>query len=375
MLGQRRAAGGTSYGGPVRSRHTRRITTVLGLVPLTTLITIAIALVWLRGGTPAILDETGRRSRRAIAKLEWLELGGVRQAVLLRGADTTKPVVLFLHGGPGMPAMYLAHAFQRPLEHDFVMVQWDRRGAGKSYAARLPAESLTVRRTLADLYDLTELLRVRFHQDRIYLVAHSWGTYLGLVALTEHPEWYRGDVGMGQVAADTVSARAMQRRLVLDEARRRGKAALAPRLVGPAGRVTEDDLFAVGGELRNATSLWPLLRTGLFAPEYTLFDALNVRKGAQLLSRTFARAPGPPLPVAGTSLSVPAYLFLGRYDYVTPSAVASAYFDSLIPPLKGVVWFEQSAQFPFFEEPERFHLELRRFDSMVSRHWTSKPDS
>jgi pimeloyl-ACP methyl ester carboxylesterase len=299
-------------------------------------------------------------------------LGGARQAVLMRGADSTRHVVLFRHGGPGMPSMYLAHAFQRPLEHDFVMVQWDRRGAGKSYGARFPAESLTVDRTLADLYELTGWLRRRFHRRRIDLVAHSWGTYLGLVAIHRHPEWYRVYVGIGQLVPDTAGARAARRRLVLAAARRRGDTGLVSRLVSPDARVTESDLFQVGGELRDATSFWPLLRTGLVAPEYTLFDALNVRRGARLLDEAFARAPGPPLPMAGSDLSVPVFLFLGRYDYNTPSALAARYLDSLGAPLKDVVWFERSAHFPFFEEPERFRRELLRVDSLATRYWSDQ---
>lgn len=340
---------------------------VLGLLGL--LLSVVVVFVVLRGGTPALRDDAGRVLPRAIAKLEWPALGGVRQAVLLRGADTAKPVVLFLHGGPGMPTMYLAHAFQRPLENDFVMAQWDRRGAGKSYGARVPSESLTVQRTLADLYELTLWLRTRFHQDRIYLVAHSWGTYLGLVAVTEHPEWYRAYIGMGQLVPDTAAAHAAQRTFVLEEARRRGDTALVARLASPGATVGENELFAVGGEIRSATGFWPLLRTGLMAPEYTLFDAWNVRRGAQLLSATFAALPGPALPIAGSTVSVPVFLFLGRYDYNTPSALAASYVDSLVAPLKGVVWFERSAHFPFFEEPERFGLELRRVDSLVAHYW------
>jgi pimeloyl-ACP methyl ester carboxylesterase len=330
---------------------------------------VAVVFVSLRGHTPAIRDDRDRRVASAIAVLEWPTLGGARQAVLVRGADTTRPVVLFLHGGPGMPAMYLAHAFQRSLENDFVMVQWDRRGAGKSYGARVPAESLTVRRTLADLYELTHRLRERFHQDRIYLVAHSWGTYLGLLAVSDHPEWYRAYIGMGQLVPDTATARRIQRGLVVDEARRRGDTALVTRLGTPGAAVTEADLFAVGGELRNATSFLPLLWTGLRAPEYTLFDAWNVQRGAQLVSATFARSPAPALPPGGSAVPIPLFLFLGRYDYNAPSVLAVRYLDSLKAPLKRVVWFEESAHFPFFEEPERFRKELLRVDSLVSQYW------
>ncbi len=87
-------------------------------------------------------------------------------------------MLLFLHGGPGMPAMYLAHKFQSDLERDFVVVHWDRRGAGKSFDARLQTPTFSVRQTLNDTYELTEALRLRVRQPRIYLVGHSWGSYL-----------------------------------------------------------------------------------------------------------------------------------------------------------------------------------------------------
>jgi hypothetical protein len=62
------------------------------------------------GRTPAIHEPN------SIASLERIRLGGVDQYILIRGNDSSLPVVLFLHGGPGMPAMYLAHFFQRELE-------------------------------------------------------------------------------------------------------------------------------------------------------------------------------------------------------------------------------------------------------------------
>ena len=127
---------------------------------------------WLVNGcgadTPAIRpSQDSRETAGSVAELSAIRLGGVEQFVLVRGADTTSPVLLFLHGGPGMPTMYLAHEFQRELERRFVVVQWDRRGAGKSYAARFPVESLTVRRALTDLFELTGILRKRFHRGQV----------------------------------------------------------------------------------------------------------------------------------------------------------------------------------------------------------------
>jgi pimeloyl-ACP methyl ester carboxylesterase len=94
--------------------------------------------------------------------------------------------------------MYLAHAFQRPLEKEFVVVQWDRRGAGKSDQEDI-SNFLNSEQLVADTIELTSLLRARFHQEKIYLVGHSWGTYLGMLVIARHPEFYRAYVGIGQL--------------------------------------------------------------------------------------------------------------------------------------------------------------------------------
>ena len=125
--------------------------------------------LWFTPGRTPTINEPN-----SIASLERIRIGGVDQYVLIRGNDSSLPVLLFLHGGPGMPAMYLAHAFQRELEKEFVVVQWDRRAAGKSYSEDI-SSTLTTEQLVADTVELTNVLRARFHQDKIYLIGHSWG--------------------------------------------------------------------------------------------------------------------------------------------------------------------------------------------------------
>src|ERR1700674_3517545 len=95
------------------------------------------------GRTPAI------HGPNSIASLERIRIGDVEQYILIRGNDSSLPVLLFLHGGPGMPSMYLANAFQRELEEEFVVVQWDRRAAGKSYREDI-SSTLTTEQLVAD---------------------------------------------------------------------------------------------------------------------------------------------------------------------------------------------------------------------------------
>jgi len=305
-----------------------------------------IVFVALRSNTPSIAGDN------SVAMLETPRLGGVYQWVLTRGHDTSKPVVLFLHGGPGMPAMYLAHDFQRDMERDFVMVHWDRRGAGKSFKS---GGALSVSQTIADTVELAELLRERYAKDRIYLVGHSWGSYLGLLVARERPDLFHAFIGTGQMAGSKEEVRNVRRSF-----------AEAVEGVAPEHDLTEDDLFRLGGELRGETSFWPILSTGLRAPEYTFFDALNVGKGASQVARSM-RYDVDVLPHDGevTSVDVPVFFLLGRNDYNTPSILAAEYLKRLESPMKAELWFEESAHFPFWEEPVEFHDALLWIDETV----------
>lgn len=314
-----------------------------------------------RGRTP------GLPGTHAIAVLEEIELGGDPQWILVRGRDARAPVLLFLHGGPGMPAMYLAHDFQRPLEEDFVVVHWDRLGAGKSYEAGLDDDRFTLRRTLDDTHQLAEHLGRRFGRKRIYLLGHSWGSYLGMVAAAERPELYAAFIGTGQMAGSDGEVSAWRRGWALREARRANEESIIAKLENGAV-VTEDMIFRLGGELFRRTSYWPILLTGLAAPEYTLRDVVNVKKGVDRVNPAMT---GDELPLNERvpHLPLPTFFLLGRYDANTPAPLAEAYLERLQAPLKRIVWFRHSAHFPFWEQPARFHEAMLEVEAATEAFW------
>ena len=304
------------------------------------------------GRTPAI------HRPNSIASLEHIRIGDVDQYILIRGNDSSLPVLLFLHGGPGMPAMYLAHAFQHDLENEFVVVQWDRRGAGKSYREDI-SNTLTTEQLVADTIELTNVLRARFHQDKIYLVGHSWGTYLGMLVIARHPELYHAYVGIGQLARSSPIA-GIQDEYIRQSATRLGDQDAIKQLQEKGASVRETLLFKFGGEIHNARSFMPLLLTGLAAPEYSLRDARNIPKGVSLYSRHFVyNSISAELMDAITQVEIPVYFFTGRYDYTDPSTLTEQYFARINAPVKHIVWFEESAHFPFYEEPAAFARQMR----------------
>ena len=353
-----------------RSASGRRLIRLVALLAVFTSIMLAY-LGFRPGRTPPLRDADGNTIPGSVARLEEIELGGSSQWILIRGADRANPVLLFLHGGPGMPAMYLAHDFQRQMERDFTIVHWDRRGAGKSFSAGADPSTLTVRRTRDEAIELTEWLRREFGQERIYLLGHSWGSYLGMLLVEHRPDLFAAFVGTGQMAADVERVRAVQRNGVRRLAEAEGDDATVARLA--AGEPpTESDLFRYGVELRGARSMWPIIRTGLGASEYNLIDAFNLGRGASRVSNLMEHdVISGPLDREVLSLQVPVYFLLGRHDLNTPSTLAARYLDDLDAPLKKLVWMEDSAHFPFWTQADAFHRELRLIHQQAESFWST----
>jgi len=336
----------------------RRIIKILAYVLLVFMVIFGGFLVITRPHTPSIKDDRGRIIPGSIALLEKIELGGLEQWINIRGKDRTSPVALFLHGGPGMPMMYLAHKFQRPLEEHFVCVQWDQRGAGKSYSKKVPVESLTVEQILADAAELTNYLREKFDKEKIYLVGHSWGTYIGMILVQRFPKLYEAFVSMGQVVDDT-RGREIADSFILEKAHKTGNQQALDEMAENPDGFREKWLFAFGGELYGETSYTPFIMAGLKSPEYGLFDIQKVAKGSSFSSQHMTYNA-----IKGTifenvhSVDVPVYFFTGRHDYTTPFALIELFFEKLKAPRKRLIWFDNSAHFPFYEEPERFSQQM-----------------
>ena len=136
---------------------------------------------------------------QGIDSLESVRLGGVDQWIQIRGHDRSKPILLFLHGGPGFPQMPFSH-LNAELEKDFVVVQWDQRGAGKSYSWSIPDDSMRVAQFVSDTRELAQILLQRFNAPKCYLVAHSWGSLIGALTVAQSPELFHAYVSIGQLA-------------------------------------------------------------------------------------------------------------------------------------------------------------------------------
>ncbi len=202
-------------------------------------------------------------------------------------------------------------------------------------------------------------MRSRYGAEKVFLAGHSWGSYLGMLFAARHPELLRAYIGIGQVV-DDAKAVEIQYGFVRKRARETGEEEALRELEAGGDMTREKWLFKYGGELHRHTRWLPLLWTGLLSPEYSLIDAVNVGRGSSFSSRhmRYDATPGP-LIEAVPSVAMPVYFITGRHDYTTLFELVEMYYEELQAPLKRIVWFEDSAHFPFFEEPERFAAEMR----------------
>ncbi len=343
---------------------------VRGLIGLlgTSLVLMVAAIVTIRIAERRIAASTRIETPNGIESLESVTLGGVDQSILLRGRNRDDPVLLFLHGGPGVPEMPAARDFGLRLEEAFVVVHWDQRGAGKSCSPGVPDESIHLEPILADTLELVDLLRDRFGVEKIYLVGHSWGSVLGILAVKRHPDRFHAYVGIGQVV-DMQENEEISYRFVVDRAKAEGNeealkalSAIHPPYPDREALMTQrawlghyrGDFHAGGGFER-------FVRTLLVSPEYTLREKLSFYGCAMnSLDQAWDDLADVDFIRDAPRLEVPVYFFVGRHDYNTPFELVERYFAVLEAPHKEIVWFEDSAHSPNLEEPERFQEMLIR---------------
>ncbi len=309
-----------------------------------------------------------RRHPDGLAVLERVPLNGSRQWVLIRSENTANPVVLFVHGGPGTSELTLNRRNTRELERHFTVVNWDQRGAGKSFAAGRDRAHMTRVTFVDDVIALSSHLAARFRTRRIVLVGHSWGSVIGMLAAARRPDLYSAYVGIGQMSRMAESER-LSYDWTLAQAQKAGdRGAVATlRRIGPppytgdwrAKFMTERRLLGkFGGEYYGSGNgaFGVVLETLIFSREYTVLDRINFFRGIfASLDALFAELYRTDLFVEAPEVRVPVWFCLGRHDHEVPATLSARYFEALKAPSKQLVWFENSAHLPNTEERDAFN--------------------
>jgi pimeloyl-ACP methyl ester carboxylesterase len=334
--------------------------TIVGLI-----ISLLVYMAIVSPGKPdAFRDANGEILKGSISEKIFLNINGVKQGMFIQSKDSTNPVLLYLHGG--IPDYFLTKKYPTGLEDNFTVVWWDQRWAGLSYNPKTSQESTTLEQMISDTKEMTNYLRKRFGQDKIYLMGRSGGTFIGIHVAAQFPELYHAYIAIAQMS-DHLKSERLAYEFMLKEYRDAGNMKMVRKLesspvtdVIPNSylKLRDKAMHTIGvGTTRNMSSII----TGVFLPsltcrDYTFIEKINLWRGK-------AKAGVHPLwnTILATDLSkqvpeleIPVYFMHGIYDYTVSYNLAKDYFEKIKAPIKGFYSFEKSAHSPMFEEPERF---------------------
>jgi len=321
------------------------------------------------GKSKPFLDENGNPLAGSISEKIHVDINGMEQGMFIKSKDSSNPVLLFVHGGPGMPEYWITEHYPTGLEDYFTVVWWEQRGAGLSYSPDIPAGTMTAEQFISDTLEVTKYLRQRFGQEKIYLMAHSWGTYISIQAVEREPELFHAYIGIGQVSHQ-IQSEQLAYEYALEYYKQNGDADMVKKLEAAPPTMTVPllanyealrDAYMHGAGIGTIREMDSVV-TGIFLPswqfrEYTLGEKINLWRGKfHSRSREFSlwdKMQVTDLTQQVTELEVPVYFLHGKYDYTCAYPLAKEYFGKINAPVKGFYTFENSAHSPMFEEPEK----------------------
>ncbi len=308
----------------------------------------------------------------AIDEIRRVPLGGVRQKIHIRGEKPENPVLLFLHGGPGISNRDGVMTRDSDLCDAFTIVAWDQRGTGGSYWG-VPKETLNLEQLIADAAELVDYLCKTLGKKKLFIWGGSWGTELGTYLCSRHPQHIAGYVGSGQLVNGTLNEE-IGYDFAMTEAKKAGDTeavATLERIGRPVNgcyREVFDGMMAqrrimkkYGGHSMKKGTYWtdtalPLLKSR----EFTFTDKIGLALGyKKCLTYMWPSTIACDFHKECTRFEMPYYIFQGVHDNNTPSALVQAYYDAIEAPDKDLVWFENSAHGPMREEPEKYKKLLR----------------
>jgi pimeloyl-ACP methyl ester carboxylesterase len=343
----------------------RIMLTIISILLACTLILVGVLQLWSPGKPTPFVDENGSPLAGSISEKVFVNINGVEQGMFIKSKDAAHPVLLYLHGG--MPDYFLTQRYPTGLEDYFTVVWWEQRGSGISYSADIPPETMTVEQLISDTLVMTNYLRNRFGQEKIYLMGHSGGTFIGIQAAAQAPELYYAYIGVAQMS-NQLKSESLAYEYMLQQFQENGNLEMVRKL--EAAPVTmmggiPDAYLAVRDKAMHSLGIGTThdmnsILSDIFFPSltfrgYTLLEKANIwhGKSQSSVSPFWVEMIATDLTIKAPELEIPVYFFEGIYDYTCSYTLAKEYFDQLKAPIKGFYTFEQSAHSPLFEEPEK----------------------
>lgn len=342
------------------------ITLVIGLF----MMVVSWVVIYSPGIANPILGNNGKQLSGSISEKVFIEAGNIKQGMFIRSKNINNPVLLYLHGGPAFPNYFLIEKYNPRLEDYFTICYWEQRGGGLSFSPEVTLQSMNIDQLASDAIDVTHYLRERFGKDKIYLMAHSGGTPIALLAASRKPELYHAYIAMAQITRQAESEKIaysyMLEKYKLDQNQKRVNKLLKFAVLESDSNiisfyksmVRDQSMHELGiGTMHQMKSVF----RDIFVPVWTC-KAYTFREKVNIWKSKFSFLPKTSLneEIITTDytqlvkkLNVPVYFFSGKFDLTVNINLSKAYLGQLQAPIKGFYTFENSAHSPLYEEPER----------------------
>ncbi|BAE81812.1 alpha/beta fold hydrolase [Desulfitobacterium hafniense] len=306
---------------------------------------------------------------------EYIKINGTLQYLLHYCTDPALPVLLFLHGGPGMAESTFAYAFQEGMSQLFTVVHWDQRGAGKTLTKNKKNVGYpTVDELLVDTLEVVRYLKKKYGKDKIVILGHSWGSMLGTLFVQKYPQEVLYYIGTGQFVDVVENERAgydKLRELITEAGNLKNLAQLEKIGDYPESNYEKpmikkiQSIRILQGKYKIGMNFGPILKALLKSPVFRLSDLSSLVKGMSNNKELWNYMFSSNLYSESRVYQMPVFYILGADDFQAPHTIATRYFDTIEAPLKKLFIMNGAAHFMMLDQPKGFAQilsEIRRIE-------------
>jgi len=302
---------------------------------------------------------------------EYVLINGISQ-YFLHIPNTSKEVVIMLHGGPGLSNSYVAY-YQQPYFDFCNVVYYDQRGSGKTQLKnKVKSDSLSLDILLEDLKQTIEYVKQKYEADRIFIAGHSWGTMLGTQYIIKHPQNVAGYIGYGQMIASATQERSWYEHLkaaVLKSGEQEDIKKFCS-VNDNFPNIAREEYFKACFLLGELDYQYSFRTNDVFeiyskSPIMTPEDEAQMSDIEEFNQKLYDEVCFEYDIRAIKEYQVPIYYVLGRHDEWTTSTIAAEYFETIQAPKKGLYWIEDAGHLVDTDNPSAFFSTIKEITTQL----------
>ena len=304
-------------------------------------------------------------------KTGYTEINGVKHFFIEYDTEGDKPVILYVHGGPGLAESLIGWEIAGRTESICNWVFYDQRGAGRTYY-NSPDGLVEYEEIYSDLEEIVRLVNERYNK-KPFIMAHNWGTVPAIRYARENPDMVAGYIGYGQVVdmrnVATIRCARVRELAEMSGCKRDVKT------IDKISAATDGTFYKDKLNKKQLTKLNVLLSkynvsSGMDKelmrkiPSSRLYDLADLRilmNGPKISYKLNEYMKNVNLFEEDAEYKIPLMFITGDWDYHTPYKSAEEYMGKLSAPVKNMCIIKDTSYNAMFESADEFWNEIIKF--------------